>query len=125
MADLYSTITFEKKIIESYGDGGFTISGEHIGGSVIVTVEETILWDVQDIYDIDHTKLLRKIGRVKSSRTLLIGTGAVSVYPDKALIGHIKSIGMGVEFMDTGAACRTFNVLIEENRDVVAALISL
>ena len=125
MADISSKLIFEKKIIEGYGDGGFRISGQKITGSVIVTVKETILWDVNDVCDIDSDELLKNFARVENIRTLLIGTGSVSVYPDKGLIRHIKSLGMGVEFMDTGAACRTFNVLIEENREVIAALISL
>ena len=125
MADLSSKVIFEKKIIESYGDGGFTINGQKITSSVIVTVDETILWDVSNVRNINPDELLTKFVKVKGIGTLLIGTGAISVYPDKALVGHIKSFGVGVEIMDTGAACRTFNVLIEENREVIAALISL
>ena len=125
MADLSSKVIFEKKIIESYGDGGFIINGQKITSSVIVTVDETILWDVSNVRNINPDELLTKFVKVKGIGTLLIGTGAISVYPDKALVGHIKSFGVGVEIMDTGAACRTFNVLIEENREVIAALISL
>ena len=125
MADLSSKVFFEKKIIESYGDGGFIINGQKITSSVIVTVDETILWDVSNVRNINPDELLTKFVKVKGIGTLLIGTGAISVYPNKALVSHIKSFGMGVEIMDTGAACRTFNVLIEENREVIAALISL
>ena len=125
MADLSSKVFFEKKTIESYGDGGFIINGQKITSSVIVTVDETILWDVSNVRNINLDELLQNLIKVKGIGTLLIGTGAISVYPDKALVGHIKSFGVGVEIMDTGAACRTFNVLIEENREVIAALISL
>ena len=125
MRDLASKLIFEKTIIEGYGDGGFTINGQKMTGSVLVTVNEAILWDVSNVRDLNPDELLTIFAKIKNIGTLLIGTGAMSVYPDKGLVSYIKGFGMGVEFMDTGAACRTFNLLIEENRDVIAALISL
>jgi len=54
---------------------------------------------------------------------LLIGTGATHVFLPVEIYGELINQGIGVEIMDTSAACRTYNVLSAENRRVVAALI--
>lgn len=54
---------------------------------------------------------------------LVIGTGAVSVIPRQDIIAHCYRAGMGVEFMPTPAACRTFNVLMSEDRRAAAILL--
>ncbi|MGB5209743.1 MAG: Mth938-like domain-containing protein [Gammaproteobacteria bacterium] len=54
---------------------------------------------------------------------LLLGTGSGLVFPDPAVYARVLAQGVGMEVMDTGAACRTYNILIAEDRTVVAALI--
>lgn len=54
---------------------------------------------------------------------LLIGTGNTHILLPVDLYGELVNAGIGVEIMDTSAACRTFNALCAENRNVVAALI--
>ncbi|MBT5456184.1 MAG: hypothetical protein HOK82_06230, partial [Rhodospirillaceae bacterium] len=56
---------------------------------------------------------------------LLIGTGTTIVMLDPALRVALRRFGLGLEIMDTGAACRTFNVLLAEERSVIAALIAV
>lgn len=53
---------------------------------------------------------------------LLLGTGAVQRFPDPELMASVMGLGIGLEVMDTAAACRTYNILASENRPVVAAL---
>lgn len=53
---------------------------------------------------------------------LLLGTGTVQRFPDPELIASVLGLGIGLEVMDTPAACRTYNILASENRPVVAAL---
>jgi len=53
---------------------------------------------------------------------LLIGTGDRLVFPEPALTAPLINQGIGVEAMDTPAACRTFNILMSEDRKVAAAL---
>jgi uncharacterized protein len=55
---------------------------------------------------------------------VIIGTGVEQALPDVELMGELATRGIGVEFMSTPAACRTFNVLLQERRRVVAALIN-
>ena len=54
---------------------------------------------------------------------VLLGTGARQHFPHPRLVGALTDARIGVESMDTRAACRTFNILIAEGRRVVAALI--
>jgi uncharacterized protein len=54
---------------------------------------------------------------------LLLGTGATLSFPALSLYGKLINHGIGVEIMDTSAACRTYNALTAENRNVIAALI--
>lgn len=54
---------------------------------------------------------------------LLLGTGQDLVFPDSAIYARILGLGVGIEVMDSGAACRTYNILVAEDRAVVAALI--
>lgn len=54
---------------------------------------------------------------------VLLGTGTTFRYPPPALLAPLSGRGIGVEVMDSGAACRTFNVLVAEGRQVVAAIL--
>lgn len=54
---------------------------------------------------------------------VLLGTGTTFRYPAPALLASLTGCGIGVEVMGTGAACRTFNVLVAEGRQVVAAIL--
>jgi len=54
---------------------------------------------------------------------LLLGTGELQTFPDPELMAAVMGLGIGLEVMDTAAACRTYNILASENRPVVAALI--
>lgn len=52
---------------------------------------------------------------------IILGTGPKIAFPDPALLAHCHQAGVGLEVMDTGAACRTYNVLSAEGRKVCAA----
>lgn len=54
---------------------------------------------------------------------VLLGTGDVLRFPDPRLLANLTRAGIGAEVMDTRAACRTYNILAEEGRNVAAALI--
>jgi uncharacterized protein len=54
---------------------------------------------------------------------VVLGSGPKQRFPDGALMGAVLSRGIGLEVMDTGAACRTYNILVTEDRPVVAALL--
>ncbi len=58
-----------------------------------------------------------------AGKVLLLGTGERQRFPPASWLKPLTDLGMGVEVMDTGAACRTYNILVAEGRDVAAALV--
>jgi uncharacterized protein len=65
---------------------------------------------------------IRVLARIEAE-IVLIGTGNVQRFPDPAVLRPLIDAGMGFEIMSTPAACRTYNILVAEDRDVVAALL--
>jgi uncharacterized protein len=125
MADITPPVPADHQIIQGYGDGGFRIAGQDYVGSVIVTALETSAWEVPAINTIDIDNLLVALKRVPDLTVLLLGTGSTMAPPAPELRTRLREAGIGLEFMDTGAACRTFNVLLAEERLAGAALISI
>jgi len=120
-----SPIVFNgRQFIQSYNNGKFQISGQQFYGSVIIFPEKTIEWDVST-YKFISIKNLKPVTELYNDvDLLLIGCGTKFVpRPDK-LHSTLKDINITLEWMDTGAACRTFNVLLSEERRVVAALVA-
>ena len=62
--------------------------------------------------------------RALEPELILVGTGARQIFPAPAFAAQFLRAGIGVEIMDTGAACRTYNVLVAEQRRVVALLLA-
>lgn len=114
-----------RQLIESYGEGGFRVSGTAHKGSIVVLPERTEGWDVADISKLTLKSLAAVTGAEPPAEILLLGCGArIASVPD-VLRAQLKKHGIVVEPMDTGAACRTFNLLIAEGRRVAGALIAV
>ncbi|MBK18857.1 MAG: hypothetical protein CMM52_08480 [Rhodospirillaceae bacterium] len=123
MADITPPVSSESQVIQGYGDGGFRIAGHDFDGSVIVTAQETSAWSARSVEDIDPKQLISTLSRAAELNILLLGTGK-SIEPlEPGLRIMLREQGIGLDVMDTGAACRTFNVLLAEGRSVAAALI--
>jgi uncharacterized protein len=125
--DVTPLIPQGKQIIEAYGDGGFRVSGKRLEGSVIVFPDNTLAWPVSDPAQLTAASLagVGEAGRSGGVELLLIGTGARMTLIDRTLRQALRADGVVVETMDTGAACRTYNVLMAEGRRVAAALIAV
>lgn len=119
--DITPLIPKGKKILSGYGPGFFKVNGEQISGSIIITSESVIKLDITDISDIKLSQILEKIKDVNHLEVILIGTGKKHIIPQKSF--YDKAIS-GVEIMSTDAACRTYNVLLSEGREVAALLVS-
>lgn len=118
-----------RQIVERYGDGGFTISGVRHAGSVIVLRDRTLAWACREAGEIDAAALRVALSTERTPRILprilIVGCGR-RFEPRPPMLGEaMRQAGIGVEWMDTGAACRTFNVLLLEEREVAAALIAV
>ncbi len=113
------------QLIESYGDGRFRIGGAVYDGSVLVLPERSLAWPIAAIEEISLDSLAPVIAAAAELEILLIGCGPrLALVPDD-LRQALREAGVVVEPMDTGAACRTYNVLIAEDRPVAAALIAV
>ena len=114
-----------RQIIESYGNGGFTVTGESYRGSLLVLPESTASWPLSDIAEIDLAVLEPVLSAEPPIEVLLIGCGPAMAFIDPDLRAAAQARGVALEPMDTGAACRTYNVLVMEDRRVAAALIAV
>ena len=114
-----------RQIVERYGDGGFTISGVRHSGSVLIFRDRTLAWPIREAADIDAAALQPALAGETRPRILIIGCGRSFVPGPPGFDEALRQAGTGVEWMDTGAACRTYNVLLLDDRDVAAALIAV
>ena len=110
-----------RQVIERYGAAGFRVSGVFFAGPVLVLPDRTIPWP-EPAATIDA--LAPAIAR-GGFELILIGLGRRGAPVGPALRAALKACGIGVEAMDTGAACRTYNLLVAEDRRVAAALMLL
>jgi uncharacterized protein len=109
-------------IIRSYGQGELRINDEVFTNTMIVSASslraEPGLASVADL-SAEHAAHILEF----EPELVLIGTGQRQVFPEAAFGAQFLRSGIGFEAMNTGAACRTFNVLVSEQRRVVALLI--
>jgi uncharacterized protein len=113
------------QLIESYGDGGFRINGRRFMGSVIVFVERAELWPVSDMTGVTADSLAPVLIAEPAPEFLLLGCGPSMAPVDTTVRQAFAARGIMLEVMDTGAAARTYNMLLNENRRFAAALIAV
>ncbi|MGE5155318.1 MAG: Mth938-like domain-containing protein [Bdellovibrio bacteriovorus] len=110
--------------IEAYGREGIRVAGRTLTSGLILTPERLIEgWGPADAATLDAGHLQPLIDL--NPELIVIGTGAAQVFPDPALYVPVLERRIGLEIMDTGAACRTYNILMAEGRRVAAALLPL
>lgn len=108
--------------IRSYQPGAITVNDKILSTSVIVTPDVLIeAWGPENLTDIT-ADTLQPIIKLKPD-VLLIGTGPTQAFLSPEIYGALINAGIGVEVMNTSAACRTYNALTSENRNVAAALL--
>ncbi|MEM7292696.1 MAG: Mth938-like domain-containing protein [Pseudomonadota bacterium] len=110
------------KLIDTYFDAGVKIDGQAYHSSLILFPDKLIEnWPVQSVDDITaaHIEVIIEA----APEVFLLGTGARQVFPPMRLMESLARAGRSIDVMDTGAACRTYNVLASELRQVAVALI--
>ena len=118
-----SPVDFEgRNIIQSYGNGKFQINDNQYDHSVLVLPNQIIPWSPIDTSNliVDDIKNVLTVGPIVE--LLLLGCGKTTWFLPLPLRDELKELGLVLEPMDTGAACRTFNVLLGEDRRIAAAL---
>jgi uncharacterized protein len=118
--DITPRVPADRKIVSGYGGGGFRINAERVEGSVLIFPDRWLAWN-----GVPSLASLAPVIEDRASELLLLGCGPslVPVPPD--IRAALRAAGKSVEPMDTGAACRTYAVLLGEGRRVAAALIAL
>jgi uncharacterized protein len=120
--DLTPVATAGRQIIERYAASGFRVSGVIYHGPILVFPDLTVAWDAASASDVTRETLAPVIER-GGVEILLLGLGRSTSAVSAALRTALRTAGIALEAMDTGAACRTYNVLVAEDRRVAAALI--
>ena len=111
--------------IDAYGNGGFRFAEMSHRGSILCLPSGIYAWDVSRPEDIQLRVFEQVFAEKDRIDVFLLGTGKRQVFPSPELRGGFAEAGLGIEPMDTGAACRTYNVLLAEHRRVAAALIAV
>lgn len=107
--------------IRAYGDGGVVVDDTTISRSIILTPERIIDWPPASFDELAeaHFDAINAL----TPELVLLGTGPRQQFPSPALTRALTDSGIGVEVMNTAAACRTYNILMAEGRHVAAALL--
>ena len=108
--------------ISGYGPGWVSVDGQKIGHSVIISSKgERIEWPASRFEDLalGHFEQLARL----DCEVLIFGSGSRIRFPQAAWLQPLIARRIGIETMDTAAACRTYNILAQEGRSVAAALL--
>lgn len=114
-----------RQLIQGHRPGGFTIGGVRHQGSVLVLPDRTTAWSVVSLEGVTLTSFEALLAAEPKVEILVLGTGPRFILVERALREALRARGAVLEAMDTRAACRTFNVLLAEERRVGAALIAI
>lgn len=108
--------------IQAYDHGQITINEKIYTESLLLSPEQLVTpWPVSSVEALEVVHLAA-IFNLKPD-VVLLGTGEHQVFPEVSILGAFAQQGLGLEVMNNGAMCRTFNILVAEGRQVVAAAI--
>ena len=108
--------------ITSYQADTVTINEKEYCSSLILSADSLVSpWPVQSVNDLNDESL-RALFEF-NAEVVLLGTGQTQQFPAAQIMGIFGQQGIGLEVMDNGALCRTFNILVAEDRAVVAAIL--
>jgi len=117
--------TADRQLVQRYGNGGFCVSGVVHEGSIIVKMTQTIVWPVKSMAELTLNDFQPLIALAAGLDVCLLGCGLHMQPLPRELRAALKEQGLSLDPMDTGAACRTYNVLMGEGRAVAAALLAI
>lgn len=110
--------------IDAYGGGGFRFSEMAHRGSILALPSGVMAWKVASASEFDEAAFAPVLAEAAEIEVLLVGTGVNVVPLPEALRWRLRDSGMRLDVMQTGAAARTYNILLAENRRVAAALVA-
>jgi uncharacterized protein len=111
--------------IDAYGNGGFRFADMSHRGSILCLPSGIYAWPVSNAEDIDAVAFAPVFAEKDEVGLLVLGTGRRQIFPGPELRRAFMDVNIALEAMDTGAAARTYNVLLAEGRPLGAALIAV
>ncbi|MDP1909174.1 MAG: Mth938-like domain-containing protein [Hyphomicrobium sp.] len=111
--------------IDAYGDGGFRFADMSHRGSLLIVPSGIYGWDVAAFDELTPERCAPFLAELKRPAFVLLGTGTEHRMPPEPVRKLFAEAGIGLEPMSTGAAARTYNVLLAEGRDFGAGLIAV
>jgi uncharacterized protein len=111
--------------IDAYGNGGFRFADMSHRGSILCLPSGIYAWPVSKPEELDAAAFAPVFAERGGLGVLLLGTGRRQVMPGPELRRAFIDVNIALEAMDTGAAARTYNVLLAEGRPLGAALIAV
>jgi uncharacterized protein len=111
--------------IDAYGNGGFRFAGMSHRGSVLCLPSGIYGWEPKEAGAVFEDDLARVFSEADDIEILLVGMGTELRPVQKLLREKLRAVGISADPMSTGAAVRTFNVLLAEDRAVAAVLIAV
>ena len=109
--------------IDAYGNGGFRFAEMSHIGPLLCLPSGIYGWSIQEGASLSLEDFEQVFSEQENIQFLLLGTGVKQVFPSPEIRKAFEDNNLGLDCMDTGAACRTFNVLLAEKRAVAAALL--
>ncbi len=113
------------QVVRSYGPGHFLIGQREWQGAVLVRPQATVSWNVTRAEELSLESIAALRDGEPAPEILVLGCGRHSLPVAPAVRAALKQAGLALEVVDTGSACRIYNVLLAEGRRVAAALIPL
>lgn len=112
----------ERYYIDTYQAGEYlSVNRQQYTHSLIVTQDSLQAWSPSDFNDLNADSFTQLLAL--NQGLILFGSGKTHQFPQPDLLSEFYQQGINIEIMSTDAACRTFNVLMSENRKVTAALL--
>ena len=118
-------LNVQSLLISGYGEGQFRIGEDKYEGNISLTTSECFKWNIDTFEDMTIESLEPFFKKELGVEILLFGTGEKIKFVPREVQDYLKAKKIAFDMMDTGAACRTFNVLQMESRRVAAALIAV
>ncbi len=113
-------------VIESYGRGGFRVAGQWRPGSLLILDDKPTDWRPTSLADLQVDDFAAVIAAGEAtSEFVLLGCGAVQAIPPRPIREALRAARLGLEFMSTENAARTYGVLLDQGRRFAACLIAI
>jgi uncharacterized protein len=124
MTDTRARYPYETAVT-AYGNGGFRFADMSHRGSILCLPSGIYAWPALSAAALQPADFAFVLSALEPPITLLLGTGEAQVWPEQEIYKIFADANIGLEPMSTGAAARTYNILIAEKRPIAAALIAV